>query len=120
MGTKKKKSNLFPSKKKRKKQKKQFNMYGMGAPPPMSKRMFNKYDSDNSGTISLKEFRSLVYDLGHALTDVEFDLAVKMIDSDGDGELSYDEFKKWWSSQDRFGDLKLSEEQLGIITQAVT
>merc|ERR1712000_797357 len=65
-----------------------------------SKRMFNKYDSDNSGKISLKEFRSLVYDLGHALTDVEFDLAVKMIDSDGDGELS--------------------EDQLGIITQAVT
>jgi hypothetical protein len=53
--------------------------------------LFNKYDVDRSGAISIKEFRRLCYDMGYFLSDAELGMDVKMLDVDGDGEISYDE-----------------------------
>ena len=40
---------------------------------------------------------------GHPLTDAEFENAMKILDSDGNGKLGYDEFKSWWSTgSDRY------------------
>ena len=48
---------------------------------------------------------------GHPLSDAEFDNAMKILDSDGNGKLGYDEFKAWWSTgSDRFEMLKQADE----------
>jgi tRNA(Met) C34 N-acetyltransferase TmcA len=78
---------------------------------PLSKLMFKKYDKDGSGKIDAQEFKMLCYDLGHALSDHELMFALKMIDRDGSGFITYEEYQKWWSSSDKWGKLHLSEEQ---------
>jgi Ca2+-binding EF-hand superfamily protein len=36
---------------------------------------------------------------------------------DGSGAISYDEFQKWWRTEDRFGKLQLSEDEMAVLTR---
>ncbi|XP_022791889.1 uncharacterized protein LOC111331113 [Stylophora pistillata] len=56
--------------------------------------LFRRFDSDNSGTISYEEFAAGMKDLGAPATQVEIYLMAKSLDSDGDKEIDYREFKK--------------------------
>ena len=53
--------------------------------------IFDKYDLDGSGAIEVAEFRHMCYDMGYFLSDKELALDVKLLDVDGDGEISYEE-----------------------------
>ena len=90
-----------------------------GAPKELSRVMFDKYDKDGSGTIDAAEFKFLVYDLGYYLGDTELKTGLEQIDSNGNGSIEYDEFKRWWTSSDRMEKLKLSDEQLASRQKAV-
>ncbi|KAJ3087909.1 Calmodulin [Physocladia obscura] len=57
-----------------------------------AKQLFDRYDNDGSGSISISEFRNLCYDMGYFLTDEELALDIKLLDADGNGTLSYDEY----------------------------
>eukprot|EP00035_Acanthoeca_spectabilis_P022569 m.444497 g.444497 ORF g.444497 m.444497 type:complete len:199 (-) comp19107_c0_seq1:1311-1907(-) len=83
---------------------------GGQAPPPMSLRVFKKYDKDGSGQIDFKELRHLCYDMGHPLTDEQIETARHVLDADGNGVLSYKEFKAWWASSDRYEQLEAHEQ----------
>lgn len=88
--------------------------FHFGAPAkqvPLSKIVFDKYDTDHSGKINASEFKEMVYELGYHLSDVEFSLAIKILDTDGDGEISYPEFASWWQSEERFRKLQLTPER---------
>ena len=58
-----------------------------------ARTLFDKYDTDGSGCISIIEFRKLCYDMGYFLTDKELELDVQILDVDGDGEINYEECK---------------------------
>jgi len=60
---------------------------------PISEVMFNRYDKDRSGSITIDEFRDLSYSLGYYLNDTELDIAVKKLDKSGTGSISYPECK---------------------------
>merc|ERR1711879_377167 len=90
---------------------------GLVGVPPLSQRIFRKHDKDGSGSISNKEFGDLCYELGHHLTDKEIALAVKMIDTDGDGTIDYKEFFDWWRHDSRFANLQIPEADLMVINQ---
>jgi Ca2+-binding EF-hand superfamily protein len=92
--------------------------FGTGPPPPLSVRMFRKYDADTSGSITTDEFKFLCTDLGHRPTDAELDMALKIIDTDGSGSIGEKEFTKWWSGPDRFGSLNRSDEELERLAKA--
>ncbi|KAI9202552.1 uncharacterized protein BJ171DRAFT_513400 [Polychytrium aggregatum] len=77
---------------------------------PMARIMFEKYDIDGSGSISIHEFRKLCYDLGYYLSDKELEIDIKLLDVNGDREITYDEFIKWWMSDHRFKMLQLTPE----------
>lgn len=54
---------------------------------------FNMFDSDRSGYIDRNEVRSLMKKLAQTLSDEEVDLIMEECDTDGDGEISFEEFK---------------------------
>ncbi|KAJ3016498.1 hypothetical protein HKX48_004004, partial [Thoreauomyces humboldtii] len=78
---------------------------------------FDKFDVDSSGTINVKEFRNLCYDMGYFLSDKELAMAIRMLDMDGNGEISYGEFIKWWQKENRFSALQLSPNELANLTE---
>jgi Ca2+-binding EF-hand superfamily protein len=88
-----------------------------GTPMPVSRIIFNKYDRDHSGHISATEFHDLCYDMGHYLSREEIIQAVKMLDKDGCGKISYEEFLGWWRRDDRFKSLQLNEEAQKVLHQ---
>lgn len=54
---------------------------------------FAVFDTDGSGSIDRKELKRLMKKLGQALTEAEVDAMMDEVDSNGDGEISYEEFK---------------------------
>jgi Ca2+-binding EF-hand superfamily protein len=48
----------------------------------------------------------------HPLTDLQIEFGIMMIDRDGSGTLSYDEFLKWWQQKDRFQTVDITQEKL--------
>ncbi|KAI9202551.1 uncharacterized protein BJ171DRAFT_600816 [Polychytrium aggregatum] len=80
--------------------------------------MFNKYDIDGSGAISTKEFRKLCYDLGYYLSDLELEMDLKLLDANGDGEISYSEFIKWWKNDKRFEMLQMPPQEFVTVQQS--
>ena len=88
---------------------------GVPGGPSMARLIFDKFDADHSGKINRSEFQALCYDKGHLLNKEGLDEAMIMIDEDGSGEISFEEFQKWWSDKDRFGHLKLDEHQQCVL-----
>ncbi|CAF1369112.1 unnamed protein product [Didymodactylos carnosus] len=82
---------------------------------PLSRRVFNKYDLDHNGTISLDELKVLCAEHCSQLTDREFEWLKTYIDKDGDNVISYDEFAQFWKSKNRFANAKLDDGQMMII-----
>nr|AAT09089.1 calmodulin like myosin light chain [Bigelowiella natans] len=84
--------------------------------------VFDKYDADGNGSISSEEFQMMCYELDHCVTDEEVEIAVKVINSSGSGEIKKDEFVKWWKlgGQDRWKEVKLDEEELKVRKSAAT
>lgn len=76
--------------------------------------MFDKFDADKSGHIDAKEFQHLTFGLGYALTPIEVEFAVKIIDADGSGVIEKTEFTAWWKLRDRWEALKLDDDALAI------
>jgi len=54
---------------------------------------FNMFDADRSGYIDRDEVRALMKKLAQTLTEDEIDAIMEEVDTDGDGEISFDEFK---------------------------
>lgn len=70
----------------------------VGSSPNPAKQMevlaqvtFNKFDTDNSGSIDKAEFRALIKDLGADFTEEELDEAILMIDDDNSGNIELGE-----------------------------
>lgn len=56
------------------------------------KQAFSYYDKDNSGSISVDEIRN-VLGVGQHISDAVWKQVVLEVDDNGDGEVSFDEFK---------------------------
>ncbi|TVU45356.1 hypothetical protein EJB05_04856 [Eragrostis curvula] len=55
---------------------------------------FNLFDTDQNGYISAAELRQGMANLGEKLTDKEVEEMIQEADKDGDGLVSYEEFKR--------------------------
>ena len=58
------------------------------------KEAFNIFDKHGEGFISKPELRNVMINLGERLRDEELDAMIKVADVDGDGQISYEEFRK--------------------------
>merc|ERR1719384_3064287 len=59
---------------------------------------FAVFDTDGSGSIDKKELKRLMKKLGQALSEAELDAMMDEVDTNGDGEISYEEFKTMMQS----------------------
>jgi len=91
-----------------------------GQAQPISKILFDKNDRNHSGSISRAEFHDLCYSLGHYLKPEEAEQAFLMIDNDGSGGITYDEFLKWWRTDNRFEKLQRSDEEQALLHQCAS
>jgi Ca2+-binding EF-hand superfamily protein len=56
--------------------------------------VFKVFDNDGNGYITAAELRHVMTNLEEKLTDDEIDEMINEADIDGDGQISYNEFKK--------------------------
>ena len=64
----------------------------------MTKRLFDSIDADGGGTLDIEEMKQLFKDLGLELTQDQEATVMSRIDTDGSGEIDFDEFFAWYSS----------------------
>lgn len=58
------------------------------------KQVFDEFDADGSGNIDKKEIRSVCEKLGVEVSDADIEDLIKSADDNGDGKISFAEFKK--------------------------
>jgi len=85
---------------------------------PLSQRIFNKYDADQDGSIGTSELHALCMEMGVELNAEQLEVAVKVMDTDGNGTIEYDEFEKWWNTEDRFGKMNRTQEEVEYLQSA--
>eukprot|EP00761_Pharyngomonas_kirbyi_P002792 gb/GECH01002796.1/.p1 GENE.gb/GECH01002796.1/~~gb/GECH01002796.1/.p1 ORF type:complete len:171 (+),score=45.96 gb/GECH01002796.1/:1-513(+) len=73
------------------------------------KSLFNKYDESGDGRIDKEEFRSLCEDVGYPLDDEALEYAFRLVDTNGNREVSFDEFLDFWRHNDKFKRLEASQ-----------
>jgi predicted membrane chloride channel (bestrophin family) len=76
----------------------------------VDKLFFSRYDTSGDGNIDMSEFAALCADMGRTFTDDELAETMQVLDANGDGELSYDEFKWWWDND--MSDIAIKEKAL--------
>lgn len=67
--------------------------YDENTPDLIIHSLFSKYDFDGSGALTMDELPSLLRDLG--IGEEAAETYSLLIDKDGSGEVTYDEFKAW-------------------------
>jgi len=67
------------------------------------KRKFLAADRDKNGTLDTAELAVLCADLGCNLSRNELEAALVVLDKDGNGAISYDEFLEWYQGQEADG-----------------
>lgn len=60
-------------------------------------QVFKHVDSDRSGYLSMEELAAFCRTLGIKFNHREWELLVLNLDRDGSGDISLEEFERWWS-----------------------
>jgi len=71
--------------------------------------VFAKYDRDGSGDIDARELALVLEDLGVEANEERLREAFALLDANGDGIISFDEFAGWWRREQVVYVLKRSE-----------
>ena len=87
-----------------------FNV-GTGQTKSVMRITFDKY-ANEEGKLGKDEFTKFCYNMGHYLEGQAFEAAWIVLDADGNGTVSFDEFQDWWKQDDRWTHLQLSDEEL--------
>merc|ERR1711879_238166 len=74
--------------------------------------IFDKYDDDKNGTLTLDELQLLCYDYGYYLTNEEAKETLESLDKNEDDTFTYDEFMDWWSNNEKFKHLSMNDQEL--------
>ncbi|GMH97812.1 hypothetical protein TrST_g7069 [Triparma strigata] len=71
--------------------------------PPKVRRKFEEMDSNGSGKISKREFKSALRDMGFKFKTDEMDRLIDYLDSDGDGSIDFAEYENLLGNKDEEG-----------------
>ena len=76
-------------------------------------RIFIAFDLDDSGSIDHYEFSRACEKLNPLMTKEDVEDALSTIDEDGDGDVTFDEFEKWWHSDHAITLREMADQELG-------
>mmetsp|Transcript_121 Transcript_121/g.211 ORF Transcript_121/g.211 Transcript_121/m.211 type:complete len:537 (-) Transcript_121:3610-5220(-) len=79
-------------------------------------KVFERYDRDRSGDIDSSELAVVLADLGVEVTDAALKEAFQLLDANGDGRISFEEFGRWWRRDEVQYTIKRSDEILSLAT----
>ncbi|KDO26433.1 hypothetical protein SPRG_08236 [Saprolegnia parasitica CBS 223.65] len=63
------------------------------------RRLFQQYDTDNTGSLDATELKRVCAAMGQSLDETDMQAMIRAIDTSGDGLVSLDEFQAWWLSK---------------------
>jgi len=90
--------------------------FGEDTPDIVLKSLFQKYDKDSSGQLSVKELPELLTnDLG--LSTEQAEAYTLLLDKDASGSLSFDEFKSWITSGEKLKNI--DSHRFDLMSKAV-
>lgn len=87
---------------------------------PFTKVIFDKYDADKTGTIDATEFLYMCREMGRYMTAQEAEVAIRVIDKEGVGKVTYESFNEWWNSNERFQKVTFNGQMLAYLNAAIT
>mmetsp|Transcript_1963 Transcript_1963/g.5463 ORF Transcript_1963/g.5463 Transcript_1963/m.5463 type:complete len:91 (+) Transcript_1963:68-340(+) len=64
------------------------------------KHVFRKFDVDASDYLDLEELGTLAAELGDPLDDEELLVAMRNLDTNNNGKISFSEFIAWWAEEE--------------------
>ncbi len=79
---------------------KNLNDMKKGQAPTNLRAMFDRADKDRDGDLDTSELVHVCAELGTTLNKNELESALFMLDKNGDGKISFDEFQAWWGVND--------------------
>ena len=68
--------------------------------PTDLKAMFDRADKNHDGVLDTSELAVVCAELGTTLSKNELESALFMLDKNGDGKISFEEFQAWWGVND--------------------
>jgi len=80
--------------------------------------IFSKYDHNHDGSVDVAELRAICMEMGVFLSEEELRIAIHIMDTDGNGKIEFEEFKRWWSTSDRFDRLRHNDQELAFLNGA--
>ena len=86
--------------------------FHLGQTKSVMRITFDKFDANCDGMLDKNEFAQFCYSMGHYMEGQAFEAAWMVLDSDGNGQVSYEEFCEWWRQDDRWAHLQLNDEEL--------
>ena len=76
-------------------------------PPQYFARMvFNEFDADKDGSITIQEFSNLLKKYNVNFTDKEMNYALQLVDRDNSGTIEFCEFEPWFNKEKKFDSLR--------------
>ncbi|ETW04047.1 hypothetical protein, variant [Aphanomyces invadans] len=83
------------------------------------RKLFNQFDTDNSGSIDSYELKHLLHRLGYNPSDAERNKLMDAIDTSGDGHINVDEFIAWWVTVHRAREIHAKAAQDGHLLATI-
>jgi len=80
--------------------------------------IFSKYDHNQDGSVDVSELRAICMEMGALLSEDELRVAIHIMDTDGNGKIEFEEFKRWWNTSDRFERLRHNDQELAFLNGA--
>jgi len=84
------------------------------------KKVFELFDKDKDGKLSLSEFHTLILYLEEFFSPEETQYALKELDNDYDNHISFDEFLRWWKADNNREPETEIQERLRFLKMKLT
>ena len=85
----------------------------------MVKRMFDRYDKEKKGHITLEQFKKISsVSSGVEMTDAQAEMVMKLVDKDASGTIDFEEFWDFWKQPhegSKFARCAFTDEQLDTL-----